>query len=176
MKNILYIISILLFFSCELIDQNHFEVEAELRPFVANFYNEAYKRGRHIQHDNLMIYFSPLSGLAGESMNFTTIPTIHIDPTFFNKYSKENKLAYIEYVVFHEMGHAMLNRDHIDAYTIMTSNNKLIKEFSNGNQTRTRLIDELFDAIEIVTPLIDNYEKRDSLISLECISQGRSVL
>ncbi len=176
MKNALYILSILFFCSCELIDQNHFDVEKELKPFVDNFYAESIKRGQHIQRENLMIYFSPLKGLAGESMNFTSIPTIHIDPTFFNKYSKANAPLYIEYVVFHEMGHAMLHRDHKDAYTIMTPNNKLIKEYSNNTQTRARLTDELFGAEVINSTPMGDFEKSDSLIALECTSQSRSVL
>jgi hypothetical protein len=169
------VISIFILTSCDLIDQNHFEVEKQLRPYVDSFYAESNKRGRHIQHENLMISFSPLNGLAGESMDFTTIPTIHIDPTFFNKYSKANAFSYIEYIIFHEMGHALLHRDHKDAYTIMTSNNKLLREYSNNTQTRTLLIDELFGVKEISISLKCNYEKIDTLIALDCISQSKSV-
>lgn len=169
MKNKLLIIGLLLLSNCELTDQNHFDIEKKLKPFVDSFYVESAKRGRTIQRDNLIVYFMPLKGLMGRSMNLTTIPTVQIDPGIFNKYAKEKKMLIIEYVVFHELGHALLNRDHLNAYTIMTTNNKMLFAYTGSEQARTLLIDELFGANEnSITDLTSNIKSYRALEKQDC--------
>jgi hypothetical protein len=169
MKSMILIVGILMLANCELIDQNHFDIEIGLRPFVANFYDESIKRGVRVQRENLLVYLMKLDGLMGETMTSTAIPTIHIDEAIFDKYINKKPL-YIEYVVFHELGHALLHRDHLDSYTIMTANNKMLYSYDNSEQARKLLLDELFGAAEIVTKPLVIGDNSENLILQDCNS------
>jgi hypothetical protein len=60
MKKSILLIGICLLGRCQLIDQNHFDIETELKPFVASFYDESIKRGVRIQRENLLAYLMKL--------------------------------------------------------------------------------------------------------------------
>lgn len=131
---------LLLFFSCDFIDQDHFEIDPNLRRYVDKFYIEANARGYNIQHQNLIVRFGSLGNkLWGQSDHNSTIPTVTISSDNF-EYLNE---SIVEYVVFHELGHALLYRDHSENYSIMTKDNKHVDDYNRGIN-RKELIDELF--------------------------------
>ncbi len=100
-------------------------------------------------------------------MTSTSIPTIHIDEAIFYRYINEKPL-YIEYVVFHELGHALLHRDHKDAYTIMTSNNKMLNSYCDSEQAKRLLVDELFGTTKATIEPLTVGDNVENLVGQGC--------
>jgi hypothetical protein len=138
---------ILTLFSCS----TNYIVDDRLKPYVDSFYLEGAKRGKTFSKDNLVATIGDTRGGLAE---------VRIDKNFFGdgqiylyvdqKYwDKNNAFECVESVVFHELGHAVLDRGHSDqGMSLMNSMNifHCYKMSSELESLREQLIDELFDA------------------------------
>lgn len=140
--------------SCTMEDQNHYYVAPELQPFVVDFYKRAGSYGLRLQHNNVAVVLGKLafSEEAHGSNGLTNSQTgVTLDVNFVTQ-----KLAtglrtdsiQVEYVVFHELGHYLLHRDHLspDHYTIMTAQSSYLGDYRSYPEKREKLIQELFQA------------------------------
>ncbi|GHM98826.1 hypothetical protein WSM22_03160 [Cytophagales bacterium WSM2-2] len=131
---------LLLLTRCSFIDEHHFEICPEARFYVDQFYSEAHTRGILIPKENLIVKIEE-SGLLG--ITYHGVPSrVLLSASLFEKDS-----LFIEYVVFHEMGHAVLNREHCKAYSVMNPN-RYVSEFRQNPSEHKKLIDELFSGLE----------------------------
>lgn len=134
---------------CSLIDQPEYQIQPELQPFVDDFYQEAAKRGFKFGRDNLIVQIKSGIRERHNGLAITSKDTgpgdkqirIFIDADYYYN----NPFECIEQTMYHEFGHALLNRGHTNTYSIMNSGvprcwNKGDEEF------RKCMIDELFGA------------------------------
>lgn len=154
MKIIFLFFSITLLGCSDLIDERHFEVDERLIPFVNNFYKEAKKQNVKIQHDYLiaLIDNDQAGDVLGESEKNSSIPKIHINSQFFKTndydYTYDSVGFYsIQYIVYHELGHALLYRGHVyDHRSIMEPGGEgfTMNEYYSWASVRVKLNKELF--------------------------------
>lgn len=128
-------------------------VDPELQPYFFRFEEEGKKRGILVELEKAKIYGSvekiyvqsnTILGFC--QANTTSSKKIIIDIDFWNRSSNLKK----ELIVFHELGHCYLNRDHNSeklsngtCKSIMRSGYDGCVDYYN-DKTRERLIDELF--------------------------------
>lgn len=130
-------------------------VDQRLWPYFAEFEQEASSRGFKVSLSNSgirgLIQEIAEQGIAGQCSygNRQSSREIIIDTEFWNKSSR----LYKEYIVFHELGHCYLNRDHKDAcfsnrtvVSIMRSGHGTCRD-NYTNLTRNYYVDELFGLI-----------------------------
>lgn len=133
--------------ACDTTDQEHFDVQPELRTYVNQFFIEAGTRNAIVHKQDLMI---SIKSLPKESpawgMTYYENPIkIVIDKDFYYKnYGSEEGRLKIEYIVFHELGHALLGRAHVETYSIMNYKTAYIEYYASSTSCRKALIDELF--------------------------------
>jgi Zn-dependent peptidase ImmA (M78 family) len=154
MKKILFIIipACLLFSSCtDFVDQRHFYVAPELKIFVNKFYAEATKRHLNLSHEMTMILTDDLNTVftAVYGLTLYDLKEIKIDRRFTLKsLAQINSIdsLTIEFIVFHEMGHLILHRDHepYPTYSIMTVEEQWLYDYQTDPEKRKILINELF--------------------------------
>ena len=137
------------------VDPGIYEVPDIIEPYILSFEEEARKRGVELDITNLRVEFEgDLQG--GEAAGLCTFasasnptPHIRLDTTSFNW---QNNLFHREILVFHELGHCILNRLHKDDYlpngniaSIMRSTgDQVYGDLLNGFK-RDYYLDELFD-------------------------------
>lgn len=148
----LVIITIFLCACSSLTDEKHFYVDRQLTVFVDRFYKEANQRGIILQRQDLIMAIKNNGFYAGagpEGVTKYSLSEIDIDPNFtiplLNSHSGVDSLN-VEYVVFHELAHYLLHRQHLDDshYTIMTPDDFYKSDFQTDSVKRKELIDELF--------------------------------
>jgi len=133
--------------SCvDFLDEYHYFVTPELLPFVKLFYTESQKRGFDLPTDGLSVsLYHYRNGDAGDSFNGSLI--IVLDPDFVHRNlatGYRGDSLWVEWVVFHELGHGLLYRDHCAGESIMNPHNEHINEYSSNVAARQRMINELF--------------------------------
>jgi hypothetical protein len=139
-----YIFLLLLCSCSDFLDQNHYEVDAELQYYTNKFFYEASARGMNVKPNNLIVRLGNCQkedGVIGIT-KYHSITTVIIDSDFFASRSADTLM--IETIVFHEMGHAVFHRDHCDTYSLMNPN-KHISDYRLNPSKRTILIDELMN-------------------------------
>lgn len=143
MKNLMVILAFA-FCSCsDFLDQDHFEVDADLKYYTDKFFAEATNRGLDIRPNSLIVTLgncSETDGVIGIT-KYKSITTVIIDKEFFESRKLIDSLM-IETIVFHELGHAVLYRDHSDNYSLMNPN-KYVSDYRLNKEKRIVLIDEL---------------------------------
>lgn len=110
MRTALILLVSIIFMSCTDNDLDSFGeafksgyISPELKPHVDAFINEGAKRGIYIQVNHLHIFWKKIgNNKAGKTWRYTW--TIQID--------RENSALDVRSVVFHEMGHLYLHREH----------------------------------------------------------------
>lgn len=132
-----------------------YEVPAIIQPYIDAFEQEAAARGVELSIDNLIVEFeSDLQG--GDAAGLCTFasqnnptPHVRLDTTSFNW---RNNLYHREILVFHELGHCILNRLHRDDLlpngniaSMMRSTGEQIYGGSLNAFKRDYYLDELFD-------------------------------
>lgn len=148
-KNCIKIAMLFILSSCtDFTDQQHYYVDNSLKYFADRFFNEAKVRGINLSKDDIFI---ELFDLPSPELGVTTSSKVRIDRSFFethsgNTYNDITDTLYIEYVVFHEMGHYILHKSHVsnNVYSIMTKDGFWLSDYQNDPKKRTILIDELF--------------------------------
>ena len=128
------------------------EIESELQLHFDTFVNEAAAHDLDISIDNIDIgaYVANIEqrGTLGQCKSFSDgSKQIVIDQPFWNSASDIER----EYVVFHELGHCLLGRDHNDE---KDATGKCVSIMQSGDsgcdgiynlQNRNSLLNELFD-------------------------------
>lgn len=128
------------------------DIEAELQVHFDNFVEEAETQGITISLDQIDIggYIENIEtrGTLGQCKSYSDgSKQITIDQPFWNQASDLER----EYVVFHELGHCVLGREHSDE---KDGNGNCVSIMQSGNgdcsgnynsQNRNSLINELFD-------------------------------
>ncbi|MDP5171855.1 MAG: hypothetical protein NWR72_16520 [Bacteroidia bacterium] len=135
-----------------------YEVPAIIQPYVDAFEMEAAKRGIELDISNLQVEFTTdlddgkgneAAGLCHFQSASNPTPRIELDTTSFNW---QNNLYHREILVFHELGHCILNRLHRDnelpngnIASIMRSTGEQVYGGILNGFKRDYYIDELFD-------------------------------
>jgi len=140
--------------SCTMEDQSHYYVAPELQPFVTSFYKHANLHGLNLQRNNVAIALGKLafSEDVHGSNGLTNAQTgVTLDVNFVTQKlvtGSHTDSIQVEYVVFHELGHYLLHRDHLspDYYTIMTAQSSYLGDYRSYPEKREKLICELFQS------------------------------
>ena len=144
------LIVIVIGMSCSKRDNS--QVETELRYYFDLFNSEANDRGITFNMEELDIsgYIEDIGnrGTLGQCESYSSGDhAVVIDQDFWERATDLEK----EYVVFHELGHCVLDRDHNDeandsgvCNSIMQSGSRTCRGIYNES-TRSNLLDELFD-------------------------------
>jgi hypothetical protein len=132
-----------------------YQVPALIQPYIDAFEQEAALRGVTLEIDNLIVEFeSNLQG--GDAAGLCTFaspsnptPHVRLDTTSFNW---RNNAYHREILVFHELGHCILNRLHRDdklpngnAASIMRATGEQLYGGTLNAFKRAYYLDELFD-------------------------------
>lgn len=148
--SIITIMSIFLF-GCSS-DGDDSNIDPLLEPYFELFKTEAAERGISIDYDSLgisgVLTTLDQGGVIGQCRFLTTGENVvTFDRFFFSGFSEFER----EHVVFHELGHCVLNRGHLDAinndgtcFSIMASSVQLC-DTNYNDETREDYIDELFN-------------------------------
>ena len=96
-------------------DEVQYEIDSTLKPYLHLFLNEAKERGVNInpQEDGLIMKFSNLKAPTIGLCTYSQPILVEIDRSYWEEtanYADKDMLR--ENVVFHELGHGLLNRDH----------------------------------------------------------------
>ncbi len=148
MKNLPFFIFIGFLQSCSInsFDQHiEYRVDPLLKPYVDQFYEEAEKRGVELQRVNLIVALNTdviNPNYLGVSQLIGDQRMILINQKYYDRFMNESDSLSVERLMFHEMGHAILNRKHILAFSIMNSGS-YYKEY-RIDSLRDVLIDEMF--------------------------------
>lgn len=136
MKKIIVIFLVLLF-SCEE-KQNIYIVDSDLSIYVDAFFQQASIHGIEISKENLVVRksvnVSPKLGLFSISDGQRVVE--------INAYSVNDlNNDYVEAIVFHELGHALLNKPHQDDVKSLMNTNPCLKCYADEKKL---YIDQLF--------------------------------
>jgi len=151
MKKLLF--AFLLFVSCDSFDQ---EVEFKIDPLlkhVDKFYQEGSKRGISLQKNNLIAIVDDHAvdpSNLGEVQMVGNQIVVVINRKHYQKFLTDGDTIFVERLIMHELGHALLNRKHTLKFSIMNSG-AYYYEYKKDS-FRTALIDELFDQSQFSTP------------------------
>jgi Zn-dependent peptidase ImmA (M78 family) len=128
------------FTSCTAIDQElRYQIDPRLEPHVNKFFEEAEARGMSIPKYNLIAEEDFTIETVGVSRQVGDQRVILIFDWCIENYSH----AELELVVFHELGHAILDRRHCEHYSIMMEGISN-KAYEGDDEKRRLLVDELF--------------------------------
>lgn len=127
---------ILILSSCSFIDDEHEYTDERVSVYVERFYQEAKDRG--INPPKAVVVIGSVKGWGVSSMD--PFPKVTIDRTVIGNPDQK----FIEYVIFHELGHAVLKRDHCDGFSIMTASPESAFNLWIKGEQREELLDELF--------------------------------
>ena len=134
--------------ACEQEKDIQYLVQSELQPYFDRFYMEGSARGKQLDMETLNGLLSDLPGVnvLGRCEQSSETRTVTIDDAFWRKADTYQR----EYVVFHELGHCVLNRRHLEdqnadgtCASMMQSGNSTCRMIYNA-QTRAKYLDELF--------------------------------
>lgn len=122
--------------SCEKEKQFEYRVDDTFEVYVDQFYEEAAKRGIAIPRNNLIIEFTnePTNDFCGECRKAGNIEqsqrTIRIQNS--NNCWKDRLDLNKETLIFHELGHCLLDREHMDEYYDDGSPKTIMTTFDDG--------------------------------------------
>lgn len=135
MKKLIILISFFIT-SCNIDYDIKFEICKEAKSYVDKFYNEGAKRNVFLLKDRLVVTVGKKETLGLTIHGNPTV--VYIDPSVFEK-----DFLFIETVIFHELSHAVLKREHNEEYSLMNPN-KYISDYRLDSAKRVQLINELF--------------------------------
>lgn len=156
-------------------DRTEYRVDPEFEPYVTLFTAEAALRGYHFNFEQtgLIIEFADLDENKAGLCHFETPIRIEIDESYWKaigQYPNGNLLR--EHLIFHEMGHGILDRDHLnqllpngDWKSLMCGGDRVDGKSWNINyagERRTYYIRELFDENTAVPDFADPVFRADS--------------
>ena len=87
-------------------------IDEDLQQYWQQFQAEAQQRGVQLPNKDVMIYWEELDDDLGRCFHNRSTCRVRIDPAV-----KEMSPYVLEAVIFHELGHGLLDRDHMDRDT-----------------------------------------------------------
>ncbi len=150
MYKLFFILSIsIVLVSCQ--KENTYSVDANLQPYFKQFEQEAALRNQNIDLEAMQILGKIQNieekNVPGQCQYFSKETWVVIDPEYWNKMDNWEKEA----LIFHELGHAALHRQHLDTKgshgickSIMHSSSGVCKSIYN-QATQKQYLDELFE-------------------------------
>ncbi|MDD2996927.1 MAG: hypothetical protein PHP99_12060 [Paludibacter sp.] len=156
-------------------DRTEYRVDPEFEPYVTLFTAEAALRGYHFNFEQtgLIIEFADLDENKAGLCHFETPIRIEIDESYWKaigQYPNGNLLR--EHLIFHEMGHGILDRDHLnqllpngDWKSLMCGGERVDGKSWNINyadERRTYYLQELFDKNTAMPDFADPVFSADS--------------
>jgi hypothetical protein len=151
MKKLLF--ALLLFVSCTSFDQDvEFKIDPLLKPSVDKFYAQALTRGISLQKTNLIALVDDRSvdpANLGEVQMIGDQIVVLINKKHYEIFLTDGDTIFVERLVMHELGHALLNRSHTSSVSIMNSGDYYYEY--KRDSFRKVLIDELFDKSQFNT-------------------------
>jgi hypothetical protein len=128
-----------------------YRCDPELQPYLDKFYQEAEARGVKINRENLLLRIEPQKNMtgAGHSRRCGCQRVVLISDDSFDffseKWMSKDSAAYgLENVIFHELGHALLDRRHPDYESLMQTGISYFV-YAKDKDRRKLMLDELFD-------------------------------
>ena len=131
--------------SCTFVDDYEYRVDSNLKRYVDQFYNDANSHNVHLLKDNLVV--TTREGVADErhvtgyAVMENQIMAV-LDQGVVNRLIERQDTISLKYIVYHELGHALLRRQHTPEYSIMRTPGPWA-EFGDIKE-RPNLINELF--------------------------------
>ncbi|NCB68364.1 MAG: hypothetical protein EOM47_05890 [Bacteroidia bacterium] len=156
-------------------DRTEYRVDPEFEPYVTLFTAEAALRGYHFNFEQtgLIIEFADLKDNKAGLCHFEKPIRIEIDKSYWKaigEYPGGNLLR--EHLIFHEMGHGILDRDHLnqllpngDWKSLMCGGERVDGKSWNINyadERRTYYLQELFDKNTAMPDFADPVFSADS--------------
>jgi hypothetical protein len=146
LKRLLTLLLITSFLSCQ---KDNPTIDGRLQPYFDKFILEASLRGKALGLDNLTGAIIEIQGssIVGQCTQFESKPDeIKVDKTYWASATDSQK----EFYIFHELGHCLLNRDHLNTtdkngncMSIMHGTSGACK-FIYNESTRSTYLNELF--------------------------------
>lgn len=103
------LLSIPFFFACE--PNEVLVIDSRLKPYFDRFEEEAISRGLSLDFSDIEGKLDDLDGVGGQCVRNSALPDeVLIDIVFWTQASEADR----EFIVFHELGHCVLNRSHLD--------------------------------------------------------------
>jgi hypothetical protein len=139
-----YLVFFLFLTSCAIDQTIEYKVNPDLMQFVDKFFQEADKRGVVLPRQNLVVTLHnnlEKMGALGRSKRIGEQRVVLIDYDYFQFNTANGYPLRNEALVFHELGHALLNQEHRNSKSIMNANSCYYSYCYDGN---SELIDELF--------------------------------
>ncbi len=140
-----YLVVILLLSACSFNDVTY-SIEPDLNVYVESFYKEALIRGYDLRTPNLLVFKE--SDLYQAKARIRTGSNGQIKVVFDKEWVDFNLRTYperVESVMFHELGHALLHRDHAKGCYSLMLDGGCEACYENKPEMRKKLIDELFN-------------------------------
>lgn len=101
-------------------------LSTDFAPYVVTFKQKAVARNVTVDETTLSISYDPsLTGtniLGVCTRGGGRLPSITVNPTFWQAWATSSRSSEMEQLLYHEMGHCLLNRNHNDA-TVTTADN-----------------------------------------------------
>lgn len=137
---------ILTLFSCTEFDVSpEYRVDPRLKPYADQFFKEADIRGIHLRKENLVVILRDKlineEGTFGLSFKEGSQRVVFIDQDYFDTYKKSEYPERIEFMVFHEFGHALLGLPHLPNSIMSATECQLCRQYLKN---REELLDDLF--------------------------------
>jgi hypothetical protein len=136
-------------FSCEFTDMAYY-IDPRLEVYVDRFYSEAKARGVQLERVNLMVRIEPLPGRAARSKREGCQRVVIFSKDTWDFMNNpvwvrgDSVDAGIENIVFHELGHALLDRKHCDPCESIMAAGYSYFTYVDKPEVRKSALDELF--------------------------------
>lgn len=117
-------------------------VEEELKPYVISFYLEGLKRNKEVNVEGIKASVKTVTNKYGErvvGVCFMGQKSLEVDKEYWSYASYNEK----ENLMFHELGHCLLLRNHSESYNSIMYSTMLSSNFYEDN--RVQLLNELFN-------------------------------
>jgi len=134
------------------------DIDPILEQYVRRFIEEGEKRGHHFNPQHIHVKANNFLELKCRCDGLTIAhdSLIYIDP------NTSNWILDPEFLVYHELGHLLLNRNHrdvlVNGYALSLMHTSAIIGQLNKTELRQRYVDELFDSTN-VNQLISDLHK-----------------
>lgn len=139
------LLSIPFFYACE--PDEVLVVDSRLRPYFERFEEEASRRGLTLDFSDIEGKLEELEGVGGQCVRNSALPDeVLIDIVFWTQASDADR----EFIVFHELGHCVLNRSHLDTENADGSCRSIMHSGTAGcrfiynDDSREEYLEELF--------------------------------
>lgn len=145
MKHFLILSLCLICLSCSIDPTIEYSIDPYLAPYLETFYSEGEARGITFQKEALIMKFDETLTVVDETHPGVSIPGSRQKAVYFSPIIKDYAFSKREIVIFHELGHALLNRGHSnDPTSLMYFKPDLNVDFADP-VIRKKLLDELFN-------------------------------